>query len=227
MVSLGFWQLNRLDQRQSQNQQVQEKFAEQSVGLRDLRALGPGQKDDLEFRRIIIRGQFNDSQEGIVRNRTKDGRPGVWVLTPFESSGSAIIVNRGWVPRELSDPDCRPEGGELNPDTIAPVGEIQITGLLRKTEGTSSDSEPKKCLSRIELDRFQNITDFAYWVQLTENPIEDGPRLLDFPDRGNGPHLSYAAQWFIFALIALVGYPLILRHNYKRPDSSSKSKAEL
>jgi len=31
------------------------------------------------------------------------------------------------------------------------------------------------------------------------------------PELSEGPHLGYAAQWFIFSTIALVGYPIVLR----------------
>ncbi|MEJ7584193.1 MAG: hypothetical protein WKF43_08930 [Acidimicrobiales bacterium] len=39
------------------------------------------------------------------------------------------------------------------------------------------------------------------------------PRTLGRPELDEGPHFSYAMQWFIFTTIALVGYPLILRRN--------------
>ena len=31
------------------------------------------------------------------------------------------------------------------------------------------------------------------------------------PELSEGPHLGYAAQWFIFSTIAVIGYPLVLR----------------
>jgi cytochrome oxidase assembly protein ShyY1 len=36
---------------------------------------------------------------------------------------------------------------------------------------------------------------------------------VPLPPLDDGPHLSYAIQWFIFSTIALVGYPLILRRH--------------
>ena len=52
------------------------------------------------------------------------------------------------------------------------------------------------------------------YVQLqTQQPPQSGiqPRVLPEPVLDEGPHFSYAVQWFIFTTIALVGYPLILR----------------
>ena len=51
------------------------------------------------------------------------------------------------------------------------------------------------------------------YIQLTgQNPQQsDGfPKILDLPKFSEGQHLSYAVQWFIFASIAAIGYPLVL-----------------
>ena len=62
------------------------------------------------------------------------------------------------------------------------------------------------------------------WVQLTSSsPAQAGgePEVLPLPTLDEGPHLSYAIQWFIFSTIAVVGYPLILRRKARdgdRPD---------
>ena len=55
-------------------------------------------------------------------------------------------------------------------------------------------------------------TMLPFWVHATTaqgSPLE---AVLD-PTLNNGSHLSYAFQWFIFSIIAVIGYPLILRRN--------------
>ena len=47
------------------------------------------------------------------------------------------------------------------------------------------------------------------WVQLeTQQPSQAGPEpeLLALPVLDDGPHLSYAVQWFIFSTIAIIGF---------------------
>jgi cytochrome oxidase assembly protein ShyY1 len=40
-----------------------------------------------------------------VSNRTYEGAPGYWVLTPLVTSdGTGVVVNRGWVPMAIGDP---------------------------------------------------------------------------------------------------------------------------
>ena len=60
--------------------------------------------------------------------------------------------------------------------------------------------------------RWSTTTMLPFWVHATTaqgSPLE---AVLD-PTLNNGPHLSYAFQWFIFAAIGVIGYPLILRRN--------------
>ena len=62
-----------------------------------------------------------------------------------------------------------------------------------------------------------------YYLQLTSQdpPSGDYPVMVALPAPGDGPHLGYAVQWFIFTAIAVVGYPLVLRHVSRRPDSAA------
>jgi surfeit locus 1 family protein len=54
------------------------------------------------------------------------------------------------------------------------------------------------------------------------------PVVLPEPELDEGPHLSYAVQWFVFATIAAVGYPLVLRRLSRRgPGRSRPSKVPL
>ncbi len=51
------------------------------------------------------------------------------------------------------------------------------------------------------------------YVALTQLPATTVPQPVpDFqPDLSNGPHLSYAIQWFSFAAIAIIGGAVLLR----------------
>jgi len=42
-------------------------------------------------------------------------------------------------------------------------------------------------------------------------PAGDLPRLIPLPELGDGPHLSYAGQWFLFSACAVVGWVVIVR----------------
>ncbi len=234
LLNLGLWQLRRLDQRQTENNLYYDRLELNELGIQDLRNLAESASGDirqdlkkpefqnLEFRKIRLTGKYIElDREAVIRNRTLNGRPGVWALTAFQAAGSSsspepastFIINRGWIPRELSSPDCS-KGAIEAKEATAPSGEIELVGILRVPQGYADSDQWEKCLPRIQLEGFLDLTGFPYWIQLVEysSPFAAAeiPTPLDSPDRGDGPHFSYAVQWFIFTAIVAGGYMTIL-----------------
>ncbi|HEX5950122.1 MAG TPA: hypothetical protein VFZ96_03895, partial [Actinomycetota bacterium] len=61
-------------------------------------------------------------------------------------------------------------------------------------------------------------------MQLEEqSPAQDGdmPVVVPRPELDEGPHLSYAVQWFIFATIALVGFVVLARREARDRDDAT------
>lgn len=102
------------------------------------------QLNDLEYRKVRLRGRFDNSKEVFISPRSllksdeqssgsvfslksKDSF-GVWVITPFEVKDRdlRILVNRGWIPRSKMDPKTREKGQTTD--------EMELIGVVRKTE---------------------------------------------------------------------------------------------
>ncbi|MGH9247326.1 MAG: SURF1 family cytochrome oxidase biogenesis protein [Acidimicrobiales bacterium] len=221
MVVAGFWQLRRYDERRDLNRLVDERRAAPTVELDEVvsayDALDGGTVDESVWRRVTATGTFDPDHEVMVRNRTQDGRPGVWVLTPLRfDDGTAVVVNRGFVAAS-GVPD------ELPADTGPPAGEVAVTGLVQRSEarGRFGPTDPAEgrldALSRVDLERLQRQLPYdLYPVWLlreaagaagAEVPVPVPPPDPESPSQ----NLSYAVQWFSFTTIALIGYPFILR----------------
>ena len=237
MVWAGFWQLRRFRERGDLNRLYAER---QEAGTADVdevidadagfegRAL-----EDALYRRVTATGTYDADAEVLVRNRTQDGRPGVWILTPLVVDGvdvdgvasvdadAALIVNRGFVPVSGT-----PE--ELPAEARAPEGEVTVTGLLQRTQerGRFQPSDPEdgtlRLLSRVDLVRFQQQAPYDLypaWLLLQEQvppPAGEIPIVVAPPEPfSETQNLSYAFQWFAFTIIAVVGYTLILRRQAK------------
>jgi surfeit locus 1 family protein len=210
LVRLGFWQLDRLAQRRAINAALAARRAEPPVPLTPALAGAA----DQEYRHVEARGVFDSSKEIIQRNRALDGAPGVHVLTPLRLIGSdaAILVDRGWIPQGESAPDARQR-------YAAPTGEVVVVGQLRRSQDNSSPPyDPPFSADRPQLDAWFHI-DTARIGQQIGYPLLPAfieqlpaptdlalPRRDPLTDLGEGPHLSYAIQWFSFAAILLVGY---------------------
>jgi cytochrome oxidase assembly protein ShyY1 len=231
MVNLGFWQLRRLHEKQAANRAVSSNTALPEVAVDSL--LHPG--DDYAaghataFRRVTATGTYDVANEVIVRARTVNERPGVWVLTPLRlANGSALVVNRGFLPT-AGTPDAVPAEAE------PPAGTVTVHGLVQATEtrGTFGATDPSDGrlfdMARADVARIAKQTGYplfpAYLQLKASDPAQSGafPSPLPDPTLDEGPHLSYAVQWFLFSSIAVLGYPLILRRRANKGDETPVS----
>lgn len=230
MVAAGFWQLQRLQQKKDRNARVAARSAEPVAPVTALSEAGRSyiSTDGIEFRRATARGRYLGDQELLVRSRSRDGSPGSWILTPLDlGGGQAVTVNRGWIPNS----------GELQRVPAryrAPAGTVTVKGLVRQTEtrGRFGPRDPStgslENLARADVARLDRQVPEALlplYVQLQEQVPEVGagdPRPVPAPELDEGPHLSYAVQWFIFTTVALIGYPLILRRRAREVEQEAR-----
>jgi len=93
-VRLGFWQLSRLGERRARNALVAARLVAAPVPLSAL----PSDTSALRFRRVRLVGRYDYAHEVALTNRTRNGSPGVFIVTPLRVPGSdtAVLVNRGW-----------------------------------------------------------------------------------------------------------------------------------
>ncbi len=212
MVNLGFWQLRRLDDRRADNSQIAAAMAQDPADIAaylDTRGLPPS------YTAVAARGAYLPGAEVRIGNRSSGGQPGFWLATPLElADGRAVAVVRGWVPRRsmvgLDDRSPAPPAGEV---TVVGLAFDSIDGGRIAETGPGDTPE----ISRMDLDRFTEVSGVDVedvWIRLRAQspPQPEGlPEPVPDPDLTEGPHLSYAFQWFFFSAGAVVVYALILR----------------
>jgi surfeit locus 1 family protein len=208
-VRLGFWQLRRLDERRAFNAMVTERLAAREEPLAAV--LGEP-ADRLAYRRVTATGRYVPSEEVLLSPRSRDGAPGHDVLTPLVTANGAILVDRGWVPFALSTPPVA--------QAAPPPGEVTVTGYLlpgRHAPRAGPVGAAKLAfVSDADIGRLQRqitarLAPF-YLVGTHQSPAPGAlPRPGAPPELSEGPHLSYAVQWFLFACVAVVGYPFLIR----------------
>ena len=219
LARLGFWQLDRLAQRRAINATIDGRMAEPPAAL-DGSAVDPAA---LEYRRVTARGVYDPGQEVVLRNRSLDGAPGVHVLTPLRlSGGGAVLVDRGWIPMGEA-------GAEQRRAYAPPPGEVVVEGIARRSQESGfgpQDPAPNPGQPRLDAWFQVNIPRIAQqagypllpiYVELQPAPGDPQlPRRVAATDLGEGPHLSYAVQWFAFAIILLAGYVAFAHQQLKR-----------
>ena len=203
-IRLGFWQLERLHTRRARNALVARRLADAPVPVGAL----PRDTGELRYRRATARGRYDFAREIILTSRSRNGAPGVNLVTPLRVDGSdtLVLVNRGWV--------YSPDGATVTaedwrePDTATVSGYVEPMSAGRGSGAIANRPTALRWLERAEVERRLGAPVAPFVVVQTEGgapPADSIPVRLALPRMDEGAHLSYAVQWFSFAAIALIG----------------------
>ena len=208
-VSLGVWQLDRLAERRARNAVALAARTAEPVDL------GPGRLEPgLTQRRVRLRGEFDRAGEVVIRGASRDGSPGVRVVTPFRPVGTdtLVLVDRGFVPA--------PDAVSADLSTLDEPGPREVAGIAQAIPSREDGGEPLNYRGattwrRLDLAALRArspapLAPIAV-LQAPDPSLPPWPRRQEPPALDDGPHLSYALQWFGFALISLVGAIVVWR----------------
>ncbi len=207
---LFMWQIDRMYERRTANDGILARLDAPPVpsvaGLTDTTGT--------LYRRIQVRGVYDNARSIVLPGRSLMGTPGVHLLTPvIMAGGDAVLINRGWVPS--------PDGATVDMSQLVAADSDSLVGLVLpfpdRSQSVSSQADSVQLPGEFRrvwyaIDERSLRAQFPYslapfHVQLL--PVAGGPvipRPLVPPVIDEGPHLSYALQWFSFAVICIVGW---------------------
>lgn len=202
-VRLGLWQVSRLRERRAANATALAARAAEPV------IIGSNHPawSELNNRRVIIEGRYDFEHELVLRGQSAGGVPGVRIVTPLRplTGDTAVLVQRGFVPS--------PDASTVDLTVLQEPDMVRVTAigfLLPDTAvaGDRREHQGKTTWRRVDLTAVRETLDYPVApllaLQLPDTslpvlPRRDPPALLN-----DGPHMSYAVQWFSFALTAIV-----------------------
>lgn len=229
-VRLGFWQLDRLDQRRAANAVIENARNHPTVDVNRLIKADAIANKNVSYRKVSAKGQYDAAHQFLVRNRTVDDRVGFFVLTPLRTGTGTLLIVRGWIPPGA-------EAAKAPQVPTPPTGTVTVTGRLRLSEsekGTSNQLDGYTALTRINTSNIaHNLaqpTYNAYLELIDQQPAaDDALTLINEPPLDEGPHLSYAVQWFLFAAIGVGGFMVLLwraARGKDEPTPTERAKAK-
>ncbi|MGJ9412438.1 SURF1 family protein [Aeromicrobium sp. CF4.19] len=205
-VRAGFWQLHKLDDRKAENAVARANLVADPASLDAVAPSGEQVSPDDEWSTVRLTGRYERSDELTVKFRTRDGSPGVDVLTPLVlQDGTAVLVNRGWMP--TANNSERPSDIQAPPD-----GTVEVVGWLRPDSPAGDEAVAPfegqvRAVSSAAVAEATDLTLRSGYVDLQEQTGGPGDlRLEPVPDLGEGPHFFYALQWWFFGLLAVIGF---------------------
>ena len=200
-VRLGFWQLGRLEERRNVNRAA---AAARGEPARELGLGADWTAEELSERWVEASGEFDHEHEIVLRGQAFQGTPGVLVVTPLRLAGgdSAVLVLRGFVPA--------PDAVRADVNALREPGPALVRGLatpIASGGGQPLEHDGRTTWARLDLSAVRESLPYPLLPVLLRQTPDSGlpsfPRRLPPPELSEGPHLSYAVQWFAFAAMTV------------------------
>lgn len=205
-VFLGNWQFARRAEAQAEIARIDANYDAPPVALAEaLPTLAAFDEDRNKWQQIEVTGRYLAEEQLLARNRPFVDQVGFNILAPFVTqNGEVIIIDRGWIPQSTGSD----ETGVI-PDP--PKGEVSVVARLKAGEPTIAGRTPSEnTVGTINLPEIEEMLSRptytgAYGLLVSESPTTEHGLLSERPARDEGPHLSYALQWYVFIVIAALG----------------------
>lgn len=201
-ASLGVWQLSRAAQKQALETGIVERGA--MAALDDAAVLSAnGVVEPLLHRMVRLKGQWVPEASVFLDNRPMAGRSGFILVTPLRISGDgrALLVQRGWVPRNFQDRSQVPE-------VPTPSDEVEVTGRLAPPPSRLFElgaAEQGRIRQNLDIESLARDTGLALLpMSVLQTGASPEGLLREWPrfESAAHKHHAYAAQWFAMSAVA-------------------------
>lgn len=230
-VMLGNWQFARRAEARAEIERIVNNYGAPAVDLaEELPALNRFDEATQKWQTAIVTGQyFGDPY--LARNRPGPNGVGSDLIQPIRTgSGEVFFVDRGWVRVDGSEASTvdvhelpQPPQGNVSVEVRLRAGEPEIPGRTSSGRTVASIDLPELAmLAGVEGESYTG----AYGMLISETPAGEHGSLPPKPELDEGPHLSYALQWYVFILIALIGVGFAARQEYRGLNAGSKTVKE-
>jgi len=200
LLSLGFWQIYRLNWKLELIEQIENSLKNDPVELSNI--------EKKNYLRIKTSGDIDFDKQIYLYNLNDAGKPGFEVINPIKIGDENYLVNRGWIPFEKKD---LPE--------INLVDQNQIVGTLMlqtKPSTFKPENDIEKnywfTLNREDISKFTGRNFSEYVIYLNGNYKIPKPRVITAKISNN--HKKYAITWFSMAISILLIYLYFRKKNY-------------
>jgi len=210
LISLGFWQLDRADEKRA----IEDQIASANSGDVEFVTSVEFLKDK-EYYHVRLQGSYIGDKQFIYDNQIVDQISGYYVLTPFILKGAskAVLINRGFIPwsgrrDKLANVDIGEKLTEAKVQISIPIKRMEL-----KVSETTGDFPV--LIQALNLDEMSTIAslDFASVIGLLNPESENGFVRQWEPYTGSiERHIGYAIQWFLMAFVlAFIGIRLAIK----------------
>ena len=200
LLSLGFWQIYRLNWKLELIEQIENSLKNDPVELTSI--------EKKNYLRIKTSGEIDFEKQIYLYNLNDTGKPGFEVINPIKIGDENYLMNRGWIPFEKKD---LPEINLVDQNKIVGTLMLQTKASTFKPE---NDIEKNYwfTLNREDISKFTGRNFSEYVIYLNGDYKIPKPRVITAKISNN--HKKYAITWFSMAISILLIYLYFRKKNY-------------
>lgn len=223
MISLGFWQLERAEFKDTLQQKIEERKTMPVSALEQL----SGTIDERRFVPTEFMASYDAEHSFYLDNRIYNGRVGYHVFTPAVLDDErSVLIARGFV--------ALGESRDELPEAITPAGKVRFKGLLEQepprglvlADDANQSGDWPVVLQYLDLDEVSDMLgyelyDMVLWLD-EDSDKENGVLTYDLPvlNLDSAKNTGYAFQWFAMSFALLLIYLFV---NLKRDTENNQS----
>lgn len=208
-IKLGFWQLDRADQKKIINMAFVERQNQPPIPLNKETIQMP--IIDIIWHHVTISGEFLNDKNIILDNQVVQEKAGFLIYTPFKilDSNKIILVNRGWYPLSNSRndvPNIPPIKGAQAIE--GEINQMPSSGISLGKVITEKLDESSFRLQKMDYEVLSSLIgkDLMRYVVKLKKPIFDKTYVIDLgiPVPDSDKNYGYAFQWFAMAFTLFI-----------------------
>lgn len=221
MIRLGFWQYERAELKRSTNDTIQAARAADPQPAAQLIPPTPQQLPEVadEWSQVTVTGTYDPEGTILIRQRSFTEGVGFEIVVPLTTAdGTTYLIDRGYIIAEA--------GAAQAPDLPpTPTGDVTVTGVVKRPYAAAEnatrveqigDLRSVRAIDPVLLSESLGVSVaggyiIAYDEVTADGTVVSGIARIPGPELDDGPHLSYAVQWWLFGAMSLVGFGFLAR----------------
>ena len=207
-IRLGFWQLDRANQKNNINSDYTSRQDEPLINLNKITPIN--EKDSLLWRRVELNGSFLNKKNIILDNQIFNKIAGFNILTPFLIKGGnhVVLINRGWQPN-LPNRDLIPNITNIDGDKNLKghIAKFPTSGITLGQSNIETMNSSVFRMQRLDFDELKYFFTFnilPYMIYIDPLLDKENYNTFKLPAPDSEKNYGYAFQWFAFALTLLI-----------------------
>ncbi len=208
LLSLGFWQLDRAEQKRELLSVYQQQQTLPPLLLTDVlhSRIKP-------YQNVIVEGHYNNQQYWLLDNRSRQGRAGYEIIMPLWTGQQWLLVNRGWIAAPLKRDQLPTIANREQRETVLGYLHIPSENVVVKNSASDWYEQWPQRVLHINMEKVAQILDGPVFPALLRIDSENqGAFNANWPVINTRPekHTAYAVQWFSMAFVLLLLYGWVM-----------------